>query len=172
VCPSYIVDGCTGSNYKSGCASNCQGCVTENGFTAVNEAGCSGLTCFTRYPNNGYNGFVVMYARSSQTAFVEWAFPSSLSGNYKIIADIPSYAGLPAPSGCTSWNPVTNALYHIKQGNSDLATKTVNYGSVVGTPVILFQGNATGVTRVTLGNVGTPTNCGHFLIDRVRAEPY
>jgi len=114
-----------------------------------------------------------MYARSnSQTAWVEWAFQNSLSGNYKIYADIPSYWGLPAPYGCTSWKPVTNAKYHIKKGASDTATKTVNHGSNLGQAVLLFQGDATGITRVTLGNQGTPGSCGHFLIDRVRAVPY
>lgn len=113
-----------------------------------------------------------MYARSSQTAYVEWAFPQALSGNYRIYADVPSYSGLAAPYGCTVWNPVTNATYHIKQGSSDLATKTVNHSTAKGTAVLLYEGNATGVTAVTLPNVGSPTSCGHFLIDRLRAEPY
>ena len=171
--PSYTIDGCTGSHYVSGCSSYCQGCTAENGFTAYNKSGCGGYTCFTRYPNNGYNGFVVMYARSSsETAYVEWVFPQLLSGNYQIWADIPSYSGLPSPYGCSSWNPVTNAYYHVKTGSGDIATKTVNLGAYAGSSVLLYQGNATGVAKVTLGNRGNPGSCGHFLIDRVRAVPY
>jgi len=172
-CPSYTIDGCTGSNYVSGCKSYCQGCITENGFTAFNEAGCSGLTCFTRYQSAGYNGIVVMYTRSSsQTAYVQWAFPKSLSGNYKIWADIPNPWGLPAPSGCAAWNPAPDALYHIKVGSNDVATKSVNHNGSAGSSVLLFQGDATGVDKVTLGNKAANGNCGHMLVDRLRAEPY
>ena len=173
--PSYVVDGCTGSNYDDTCTGSsgpCEGCITEGGFTAVNAQGCTGQTCFDRFPTRGHNGFVIMFARSSQTAYVVWEFPQTLSGNYRIFIDVPSTTGLTPSGGCQSWNLVNDAQFNLKSGTTTLSTTTVDFAHDEGTSKQLFDGDMTAVTAITLGNTSAQSSCGVFLLDRIRAEPF
>ena len=168
------VDGCTGSYYTAACKSNCEGCKKQNGFTAYNMSGCSGFTCFQRFPNHGKNGFIAMFRRSSQTAYIRWDFDKTLCGNWRIYVYLPnpqSY-GLSA-TPCSSWKYVTDARYNLKKGNTTVSTSAqINHSSQKGDYVQIFAGKMDGVTAVTLGNASSTSGCTYFLVDELKAVPY
>jgi len=173
---SLTVDGCTGSNYVASCSASCEGCRSQSSaagsFLAYNQTGCSGLTCFNRYPSAGMSGFVIMWARLSQSAYVQWTFANALqSGSWKIEAFIPSTSGL-SETGCGGWNPATAAVYNLYKGSARYSQVTVNQSTSRGTWVTLGTGTGlAGVTRVTLGNQHASGACRQFLIDAIRATP-
>ena len=170
--PTYEIDGCTGGNYVSACARECEGCRSENGFIGYNQSGCNNMTCFNRFPNHGHNGFVLMYTRSnSQTAYTRWQFPATLRGRYRIRADIPSTNNLHEPV-CRRWSVSTAATYNLKRGNATQSSRQVDQSSNRGRLVTIFEGDLTGTDAVTLGNRWLGFNgCGQILADRLVVEP-
>lgn len=190
VSPTFHAYGCAGTSYVPTCTSHCYACTTQaTGFFAYNDGGCSGVTCFNRFPGAGtYNGnpLVVMFTRSSGvTAHARFFFadaagnPVALSGNYRIYATVPSHpAANPTnvdPS-CT-WSLHTGATYTLYNNATPaavLGTATINQAAVAGTgPVLLFSGNLTGASYITVTNhwPGHAT-CGQVLLDHVEARPF
>lgn len=187
--PTFHAYGCAGTSYVPTCTSNCYACTTQTGFFAYNDAGCGAATCFGRFPGAGsYNGnpLVIMFTRSSGvTAHARFFFadaggnPVALSGNYRIYATVPSH---PAASptnldpSCT-WSLHTAATYTLYNNATPAAvllTTTINQAAVAGTgPVLLFSGDLTGASYITVTNhwPGHAT-CGQVLLDHVEADPF
>ena len=176
---TYTVDGCTGTNYVNCTMWNCYGCKEENGFSAYNTTDCEGTGCFDRFPSFGVNGMVIMEAQWAETAYATWKFPQKLIGNYKIEAQIPVAIPASANGGACKADSTTTyapkAVYHLQTAGNDLKTVTVNHQTAKGTKVTLFQGDATGVTSIRLGNGPTspsPPACQFYLLDAIYATPY
>lgn len=170
---SFTVDGCSGSNFVPGCTTNCYACKPEGGFSGTNQSACAGLTCFNRWQNDGEGagGMLVMYSRSSQTAFVEWSFGGALACNWlieaKIPKTIPSLSNTCQPAASTY---VKNAQYNLKGTTQN---KVLDHSAIPKNAwAQLFSGNLTGATGVTLGNQATPNNgCTFLLVDAIRLTP-
>jgi len=171
---SYSADGCRGGAYDWSCNRHCERCRLQDGFLCYNQDGCGGLTCCLRYAGAGLDGMVVLYTRLRQTAYGRWLFDEPLAGTYRVIADVPSIQGLPVPNGCGRWNLARAVRHNLKVGDETVATTVRDHGVDTGRSVVLFEGDLTGVTGVTVGNAwdGAGGECGHILLDRIRAEPY
>jgi len=176
---TYTVDGCNGANFQNCSTWNCFGCLLENGFSAYNTTDCEETGCFDRFPSFGQSGFLIMEAQWANTAYVKWQFPKTLIGKYKIEAFIPPAIPASANGGTCPANSTTtyakNAIYHLQTAGNDLTTKTVDHQAAKGTKVTLYQGNATGLKSIQLGNgpnAVKPPACQFYLVDAIVATPY
>lgn len=185
--PSYASYGCAGTSYVPSCVSNCYACTTQTGFFAYNDGGCSGITCFNRFPGYGtYNGnpLVVMFTRSSgPTAHARFFFADAagnamaLNGNYNVYVKVPNRP----PASPTSADPtcawslntaVTYTLFNNAMPAAVMRTMTINQAAVEGSRVLLYSGNLTGAYYITVTNHWPGhTTCGQVLLDYVEAVP-
>ncbi len=173
------IDGCTAAHWTACTTWDCFACTEENGFSAYNTTDCEGTGCFDRFPSFGQNGYEIMEAQWAETAFVQWKFAKPLIGNYKIQAYIPVAIPASANAGACKADSTTTyapkATYHLQTAGLDLTSPVVvNHQTTKGTIVTLFDGDATGLTGIRLGNGPTaakPPACQFYLIDGIVATP-
>ncbi len=178
--PSYVVDGCSSftSCKQSTHTLGCDACgASPSAIQAIHTNWCNGLGCFQRFPKEGQNGFLFMIRTPNQRAYVRWVLPKPLQGTYTIAVSLPDPKKLGLkPDPCASWTYGSSLVYKFKKGNSDFKqSAAIDHGKEKGqAKKVIFTGDLTGVTSVTMGNGGNPKWPGYCyvaLIDALYATP-